>query len=213
MRGARRYCLQRRRRTAGPFGPSEAAARDTGWLLTNGIKDMIYGSILDARTPANCAHARVAVTRTRRGGLPRVPDLIRRPPNCSVENRLNCSVFVFKVLHNSRLRCAAGAHRRAHRVAAGRALPASRGRRSVRTAAAKGQKPTICGLEAPGALRRTPHGAHAGELWHIALCWAGTRAPVKSSGVICVHTPLAAGALVELGAENSRMSEYESAVN
>ena len=39
------------------------------------------------------------------GGLPRVPDLIRRPPNCSVENRLNCSVVVFKVLHNSRLRC------------------------------------------------------------------------------------------------------------
>jgi len=38
------------------------------------------------------------------GGLPRVPDLIRRPPNCSVENRLNCSVVVFKVLHNSRLR-------------------------------------------------------------------------------------------------------------
>ena len=40
--------MQRRRRTAGPFGPIEAAARDTGWLLTNGIKDMIYGSILDA---------------------------------------------------------------------------------------------------------------------------------------------------------------------
>jgi len=104
-RGAWPYCLQRRRRTAGPFGPSEAAARDTGWLLTNGMKNMIYGSILDAQTPANCAHARVAVTRTRRGGLPRVPDLIRRPPNCSVENRLNCSVVVFKVLHNSRLRC------------------------------------------------------------------------------------------------------------
>ena len=68
------------------------------------MKNMIYGSILDAQTPANCAHARVAVTRTRRGGLPRVPDLIRRPPNCSVENRLNCSVVVFKVLHNSRLR-------------------------------------------------------------------------------------------------------------
>ena len=92
---------------AGPFGPSEAAARDTGWLLTNGMKNMIYGSILDARKPANCSHARVAVTRTRRGGLSRVPDLIRlgRPPNCSVENRLNCSVVVFKVLHNSRLRC------------------------------------------------------------------------------------------------------------
>ena len=108
---------------------------------------------------------------------------------------------------------ATGAHRRAHRGAAGCASPASRGRRSVRAAAAKGQKPTICGLEAPGALRRTPHGAHAGETWHIALCWAGTRVPVKSSGVICVHTPLAAGALVEPGAENSRMSEYGGANN
>ena len=45
------------------------------------------------------------------------------------------------------------------------------------------------------------------------LCWAVARVPAESSGVICVHTPLAAGALVELGAENSRMSEYESAVN
>ena len=108
---------------------------------------------------------------------------------------------------------ATGAHRRAHRGAAGRASPASRGRRSVRAAAAKGQTPTICGLEAPGALRKMPHGAHAGETWHIALCWAGTRVPAESFGVICVHTPLAAGSLVELGAENSRMSEYESAVN
>ena len=108
---------------------------------------------------------------------------------------------------------ATGAHRRTHHGAAGRASPASRGRRSVRTAAAKGQKPTICGLEAPGALRRTPHEAHAGEMWHIAFRWAGARVPAEISGVICVHTPLAAGALVELGAENSRMSEYESAVN
>ena len=58
-----------------------------------------------------------------------------------------------------------------------------------------------------------PHGVHAGETWHIALCWAVARVPAENSGVICVHTPLAAGALVELGAENSRMSEYESAVN
>ena len=108
---------------------------------------------------------------------------------------------------------ATGAHRRTYRGAAGRASPASRGRRSVRTAAAKGQKPTICGLEAPGALRRTPHEAYADETWHIAFCWAVARVPTESSGVICVHTPLAAGALVELGAENSRMSEYESAVN
>ena len=108
---------------------------------------------------------------------------------------------------------ATGAHRRTHRGAAGRASPASRGRRSVRTAAAKGQKPTICGLEAPGALRRTPHLSHAGETWHIALCWTGARVPAESSGVICVHTPLAAGALVESGAENSRMSEYGGAVN
>ena len=108
---------------------------------------------------------------------------------------------------------AAGAHRRIHRGAAGRASPASRWRRSVRTAAANGQKPTIYGLEAPGALRRTPHEAHAGETWHIALCWAVARVPAKSSGVICVHTPLAAGALVESGAENSRMREYGRAVH
>ena len=108
---------------------------------------------------------------------------------------------------------ATGAHRRIHRGAAGRASPASRGRRSVRTAAAKGQKPTICGLEAPGALRRTPHLSHAGETWHKAFCWAGARVPPENSGVICVHTPLAAGALVESGAENSRMSEYGGAVN
>ena len=106
-----------------------------------------------------------------------------------------------------------GAHRRTHRGAAGRASPASRGRWCVRTAAAKGQKPTICGLEAPGALRRTPHEAHAGEMWHIAFCWAGARVPAEIFGVICVHTLLAAGALVELGAENSRMSEYGGAVN
>ena len=107
----------------------------------------------------------------------------------------------------------AGAHRRTHQGAAGRALPASRGRRSVRTAAAKGKKPTICGLEALGALRRASHAAHAGKTWHIAFCWAGARVPAESSGVICVHTPLAAGALVELGAENSRMSQYGGAVN
>ena len=107
----------------------------------------------------------------------------------------------------------AGAHHRNHRGAAGRASPASRGRWCVRTAAAKGQNPTICGLEAPGALRRTPHGAHAGETWHIAFCWTGARVPAESSGVVCVHTPLAAGALVESGAENSRMSEYGGAVN
>ena len=85
---------------------------------------------------------------------------------------------------------ATGAHRRTHRCAAGRASPASRGRRSVRKAAAKGRNPTICGPEAaaPAALRRTPHAAHAGE----ALCWAGARAPPESLGVICVHTPLAA---------------------
>jgi len=83
----------------------------------------------------------------------------------------------------------------------------------VRTAAAKGQKPTICGLEAQGALRRTPHSAHAGETWHKAFCWAGARVPAKSSCAICVHALLAAGALVELGAENSRMSEYGGAVN
>jgi hypothetical protein len=87
------------------------------------------------------------------------------------------------------------------------------GARCVRTAAAKSQKPTICGLEAPGALRRTPHEAHAGETWHIAFCWADARVPAESSCVICVHTPLAAGALVELGAENSRMSKYGGAFN
>ena len=58
-----------------------------------------------------------------------------------------------------------------------------------------------------------PHEAHAGETWHIALCWAVARVTAENSGVICVHTPLAAGALVELGAENSRMSEYGGAVD
>ena len=58
--------MQRRRRTAGPFGPNNAAARDTDGLLTNGMKDMIHGSIFEARAPAHCAHARAAVTRTRR---------------------------------------------------------------------------------------------------------------------------------------------------
>ncbi len=48
---------------------------------------------------------------------------------------------------------ATGAHRRNHRGAAGRASPASHGRRSVRTAAAKGQKPTICGLVRSGQVR------------------------------------------------------------
>ncbi len=94
-----------------------------------------------------------------------------------------------------------------------RASPASRVRRSVCTAVAKGQNPTICGLEAPGALRRMPHEARAGETWHMALCWAVARVPAKTFCVICVHTRLAAGALVELGAENSRMSEYGGAVN
>jgi hypothetical protein len=108
---------------------------------------------------------------------------------------------------------AAGSHRRTHRGAAGRASPASRGRRSVRTAAAKGQKPTICGLEAPGALRRTPHEAHADETWYIVLCWTVARVPAESSCAICVHALLAAGALVESGAENSRTSEYGGAVN
>ncbi len=68
-------------------------------------------------------------------------------------------------------------------------------------------------LEAPGALRRMPHEAHAGETWHMALCWAGARVPANFFCVICVHTRLAAGALVELGAENSRMSEYGGVVN
>ena len=108
---------------------------------------------------------------------------------------------------------ATGAHRRPHRGAAGRASPASRGRRSVRTAAAKGQKPTICGLEAPGALRRTPHEAHADETWYIVLCWTVARVPAENSCAICVHALLAAGALVESGAENSRTSEYGGAVN
>jgi hypothetical protein len=33
---------------------------------------------------------------------------------------------------------------------------------AVRTAAAKGQTSTICGLEAPGALRKTPQAPHTG---------------------------------------------------
>ena len=52
-----------------PSDPAEAAARDTGWLLTSGMKDMVHESLFDARAPANCAHARAAVTRTRRWGL------------------------------------------------------------------------------------------------------------------------------------------------
>ena len=107
----------------------------------------------------------------------------------------------------------AGCSGRAPSDASRRASPASRGRRSVRTAAAKGQKPTICGLEAPGALRRTPHEAHADETWYIALCWTVARVPAESSCAICVHALLAAGALVESGAENSRTSEYGGAVN
>ncbi len=103
---------------------------------------------------------------------------------------------------------ATGAHRRTNRGAAGRASPGSRGRWCVRTAAAKGRKPTICGLGAPGALRRTLPVAHADETCHIAMCWAGAHVPAESSGVICVHTLLAAGAMAELGAEISRMSEY-----
>ncbi len=36
---------ERRRRTAGPFGPIEVAARDTDWsqLLTSGMKHMKHG--------------------------------------------------------------------------------------------------------------------------------------------------------------------------
>ncbi len=52
---------------------------------------------------------------------------------------------------------AAGVLGRAHQGAAWRASPGSLGRWCVR------QNPTICGLEAPGALRRTPHAAHAGK--------------------------------------------------
>jgi hypothetical protein len=75
----------------------------------------------------------------------------------------------------------------------------------VRTAAAKGQKPTISGLEAPGALRRrrtlrTPmkRGIYGTiRLPHLLQA--------KSSGVIGVYRgwPLAPGS--ELGAENSWM--------
>ena len=62
---------------------------------------------------------------------------------------------------------ATGAHRRTHRGAAGRASPASCGHRGVRTAAAKGQTPTIFELNAPGARRRTLYATHEGETLHI----------------------------------------------
>jgi hypothetical protein len=73
----------------------------------------------------------------------------------------------------------ARAHRRAHRGAAGRASSASLGRCGVRTATVKGQTPTISGLEAPGALRRTLHAAYAGKTFHIALYRPGAHVPAE----------------------------------
>ena len=68
---------------------------------------------------------------------------------------------------------------------------------------------------ARSALRRALHAANADETWLIASCWAPAHASAESSGVICVHTRLDAGALVEFGAaaENSRMREYSGAAS
>ncbi len=67
----------------------------------------------------------------------------------------------------SRTPCAPDPARAPSNTAAGRASPASCCRRSVRTPAAKSLAPTLCGLEAPGAFRRTLLAAHAGESRHI----------------------------------------------
>jgi hypothetical protein len=99
----------------------------------------------------------------------------------------------------SRTPCAPDPARAPSNTAAGRASPASCCRRGVRTPAAKSLAPTLCGLEAPGAFRRTLHAAHA-ESWRIESCRAGAHERSERSGVICVHTRLDAGALVELGA-------------
>jgi hypothetical protein len=65
----------------------------------------------------------------------------------------------------------------------------------VRTAPAKGQKPTSCGLEAPGALRRTLHTTYKGEAWYMLYYWAG--APVQPKFLVqsaCTRVwPLALG--------------------
>jgi hypothetical protein len=73
----------------------------------------------------------------------------------------------------------AGCSGRAPSDASRRASPASRGRRSVRKAAAKGRNPTIRGPEAlkqaPAALRRTP--ARGARRWGAVLggCTCSTR--------------------------------------
>ncbi len=106
------------------------------------------------------------------------------------------------------------------------------GRRSVRMAVAKLENPTISRLEAPGALSRTPHAAHANETCcvgkggtspgrviqdgaHMAQClelgWAHLRLfQQKESGVIGVYARLAVGDWVALGSENSRTREHRA---